>query len=266
MAGWISDQWEKTKAETQGLGSSVEKSLKGTRDTLANPADWQKGSLKKGRDELVGAMRKATTSGNSSNMDTGRGIFEPSVPTTGPGTTDYKTGERTPTLEEMRYTFEEGIAKTREQQSSQIEMLQKMAAGEGPSAAQDQLKLATDQNMRQALSMAASGRGNPALAMQAAGRDRAIMGQQAGAQSAALRAQEMQSGQQQLAGALEAQRQQDLGDQQRVLQYQQLEAQIEIEQDRLMQAKASADRDRQQQSEDRIWTMMSDMMQMFVSA
>lgn len=81
-------------------------------------------------------------------------------------------------------------------QNALIQQLQRSAAGEGPSAAQAQLKQATDQNMRQALAFAASGRGNPALARQAAARNIAAAGQQAASQSAALRAGEMQQAQQ----------------------------------------------------------------------
>ena len=77
---------------------------------------------------------------------------------------------------------------TRAQQSAQINTLQRAARGGGPSAAQDQLQLASQRNMRAALSMAASGRGNPALASQSAGNQRAIIGQQQASQSGALRA------------------------------------------------------------------------------
>lgn len=70
--------------------------------------------------------------------------------------------------------------------------------GEGPSAAQDQLKMGTDRNLRSALAMGRSGRGNPALAMQSANRDRTLASQQGARQAASLRAQEMESAQDQL--------------------------------------------------------------------
>jgi len=76
--------------------------------------------------------------------------------------------------------------------------LQASAAGEGPSQAQNQLQAATDQNLRNALAMARSGRGNPALAMQAANRQRGMLSQQAANQSGQLRAAEMAQAQNQL--------------------------------------------------------------------
>jgi len=125
-------------------------------------------------------------------------------------------------------------------QAQQIAALQAAARGEGPSAAQDQLQLATDQNMRQALAMAASGRGNPALAMQGAGRQRALMSQQHGAQSGALRAQEMQSAQGQLAQAIQQKRAQDQADLNRQLGYAQLEAQQKMAYDANISAQKQA--------------------------
>lgn len=96
-------------------------------------------------------------------------------------------------------------------QAAMINMLQRRAGGHGPSAAQSQLQQATDQNMRGALAMAASGRGNAALAGQAAGRQRAQMGQEAALQSASLRAQEQQQATGQLGQAISGAGQQELG-------------------------------------------------------
>lgn len=121
-------------------------------------------------------------------------------------------------------------AATRAQQSAQINTLQRAARGGGPSAARDQLQLASQRNMRAALSMAASGRGNPALASQSAGNQRAIIGQQHASQSGALRAQEMQSAQGQLAQAIQAQRQQDIG----------MEASVEVARERIASAEKIA--------------------------
>lgn len=94
-----------------------------------------------------------------------------------------------------------------------INQLQASSRGEGPSAAQAQLQQATDQNMRQALAMAASSRGNPALAMQAAGRQRALASQQGAAQSADLRAREIQNAQGMLGSAIQGRNQNVLSQQ-----------------------------------------------------
>lgn len=81
------------------------------------------------------------------------------------------------------------------QQQALIDQLLAQARGEGPSAAQNQLRAATDETMRQALAYAASSRGNPALAQQAAGRQMSQASQQAANQSAILRAGEQQAAQ-----------------------------------------------------------------------
>jgi hypothetical protein len=141
-------------------------------------------------------------------------------------TTDIVAAPTTPLVNEQLK------AKTRADQAAQIEILQAQARGEGPSAAQDQLQLATDQNMRASLAMAASSRGNPALAMQGADRQRAIIGQQQAAQSGALRAQEMQGAQAQLAQAIQSQRQQDIGG----------EASIDVARERIASAEAISGR------------------------
>ena len=98
----------------------------------------------------------------------------------------------------------------RESQLGLINALQAQAAGTGgPTAAQAQLQQATDQNLRSALAMAASSRGNPALASQAAGRQMSMANQQAAAQSAALRAGEQQAAQGLLGNVLSGARGQD---------------------------------------------------------
>jgi len=98
------------------------------------------------------------------------------------------------------------------QQADMVKMLQARAAGTGgPSAAEAQLQQATDRNMRGAMAMAASGRGNAALAGQAAGQQRAQMGQEAASQSASLRAQEQQQATSQLGQAIGGTQQQELG-------------------------------------------------------
>ncbi len=89
------------------------------------------------------------------------------------------------------------------QQNAYIQMLQQQAAGNGPSAAQGQLRAATDANVASAMGMAASQRGAGASG---AGYQAANMAsqsnQQAANQSAIIRAQEQQSAQQMLGGAL----------------------------------------------------------------
>lgn len=92
-----------------------------------------------------------------------------------------------------------------------INQLQDQIAGRGgPSAAQAQLRSASDDAMRQALAFAASSRGNPALAMQQADRSRAMASQNAANQSSILRAQESQAAQGLLANTLQGARGQDL--------------------------------------------------------
>ena len=101
-------------------------------------------------------------------------------------------------------------AGTRMAQADFVTALQNSAAGRGPSAAQAQLQMGTDANMRQALAMAASSRGNPALAGMQASRDRTLASQTQASQAAALRASEIQAAQGQLGGALQGMRGQDL--------------------------------------------------------
>ncbi len=100
----------------------------------------------------------------------------------------------------------------RAQQMNLAQQLGAGAAGHGPSAAQAQLKLATDRNMAQSLALALGARGgNQAGAMKQAQMQRAMIGQEAGAQSAALAAQEQQAAQQSLGQVLGAGRGADIG-------------------------------------------------------
>ena len=180
-----------------------------------------------------------TMYGTQGGMDTGgRSQVEPMKDQFG---NDWEYGKNTTGQKTADQVAQEKIAadlaaqeaqkaEVRKQQSEQIAILQAAARGEGPSAAQDQLQLATDQNMRSSLAMAASSRGNPALAMQSADRQRAIIGQQQGAQAGALRAQEMQSAQAQLAQAIQSQRQQDIG----------LESSVEVARERIASAEKIA--------------------------
>lgn len=124
-------------------------------------------------------------------------------------------------------------------QSEFAGMLRRRAEGTaGPSAAEGQLQLATDQNMRQALAMAASGRGNPALAGQAAGRQRALMGQQSAQQASSLRAQEQQAASTQLGSVLQGARQAEAAEAQRQFGFDQLASN---ERQAQMQADAARD-------------------------
>lgn len=100
----------------------------------------------------------------------------------------------------------------RAQQMNLAQLLGAGARGEGPSAAQSQLKLATDRNMSQALSLALAARGgNQAAALKQAQMQRALIGQEAGAQSAAIAAQEQQAAQQALGQVLATGRGADIG-------------------------------------------------------
>jgi hypothetical protein len=100
----------------------------------------------------------------------------------------------------------------RAQQMNLAQQLGASAAGQGPSAAQAQLKLATDRNMSQSLALALGARGgNQAGAMKQAQMQRALIGQEASGQSAALAAQEQQAAQQSLGQLLGSGRGADIG-------------------------------------------------------
>lgn len=96
-------------------------------------------------------------------------------------------------------------------QTGLVGILGNAAAGNGPSAAQGQLSLATSQNMSNALALARSGKGNQSAAMKQAQLQQASMGQDAAAQSAMLKANEQQAAQAQLGNVLAGARGQDLG-------------------------------------------------------
>lgn len=100
----------------------------------------------------------------------------------------------------------------RDQQMNLAQMLGASAAGQGPSAADAQLRQATDRNMSQALALALGARGgDQAAALKQAGMQRALIGQDAGLQSAQLRAQEQQAAQQALGAVLAQGRGADIG-------------------------------------------------------
>ncbi len=93
------------------------------------------------------------------------------------------------------------IDQVRGQQMDLYSRLKDQANGIGPSLAQAQLQQATDQNMQQALAMAASARGsNPAIQAQQAAFARAQASQQSANQAAQLRMQEQMAARQQMAG------------------------------------------------------------------
>lgn len=94
-----------------------------------------------------------------------------------------------------------------------INMLQAAARGEGPSVAQAQLRQATDANIANAYSMAAStrGGGSYALAQRTAQQQAAQANQAAAAKAAELRAQEIWAARSGLGDAWAQQRAQDMG-------------------------------------------------------
>lgn len=89
--------------------------------------------------------------------------------------------------------------KARDRQASLADQLALAARGEGPSAAQDELRQATERNVRAAMAQAQSSRGNPALASMIASRQATMANQQAAGQAGALRAREIQDAQRTLA-------------------------------------------------------------------
>lgn len=80
--------------------------------------------------------------------------------------------------------------------------LQNMAAGRGPSLAENQYKAAADQGMRQSAAIAASGRGNVGQAMRQSQKATGQITQGLAQGSATARLQEQMAAQQQLGGAL----------------------------------------------------------------
>lgn len=98
----------------------------------------------------------------------------------------------------------------RAQQGQLADMLMQQAQGQGPSIAQAQLQAASDQNMRQAMALGASGRGPGAMAqMKAIGDQRSQIGAQQSQDSAMLRLQEQLGARQMLGQHLGGMRGQD---------------------------------------------------------
>ena len=101
---------------------------------------------------------------------------------------------------------------TRGQQEDYITMMQKQAAGQGPSVAQGQLRQGLDQALQQQRGQMAMASGaNRSLAARTGSMNMAQMGQQMAGDSAMLRAQEMLAGRQQLGEGLLGIRGQDVG-------------------------------------------------------
>lgn len=104
--------------------------------------------------------------------------------------------------------------KSQQSRGRQMQFLNALGAqarGEGgPSQAQAALQGASDKNMRQALAMANSGRGNPALAQQAAQRQIGQAGQETANSVSQLRNQEMQQAQAMQGSMIQGLRGQDM--------------------------------------------------------
>lgn len=90
----------------------------------------------------------------------------------------------------------------RQNQSDLIKRLEAQSRGEGPSLATETLKAATDRNMAQQASIAASGRGNPALAAIQASNMSGRLGMQAGQDAAQARIAEQNMALSQLGSAI----------------------------------------------------------------
>ena len=102
-----------------------------------------------------------------------------------------------------------GQSDFRRAQSGLVSRLDAMSRGEGPSLATEQLRQATDRNMKQQASIANSGRGNAALAGITASNASAGLGAQAGSDAAMARIAEQQMAIQQLGSVSGQARQQD---------------------------------------------------------
>lgn len=111
-------------------------------------------------------------------------------------------GQHAPQMQAAQIGQVAGLPTDNRQMMSQLgQTLMASANGDGPSAAQAQMGLATDANMQNALALAASAPGhggNFSAAMKQAGTQRAAIQQQAALQGGQLRAQEMQAAQGQL--------------------------------------------------------------------
>lgn len=90
----------------------------------------------------------------------------------------------------------------RQNQQDLIGRLEALSKGQGPSLAAEQLRQATDRNMKQQASIAQGGRGNAALAGITAANNASAMGSQAASDSAVARIAEQQMALQQLGGAI----------------------------------------------------------------
>jgi len=102
-----------------------------------------------------------------------------------------------------------GLSDFRGNQQNLISRLEALSRGEGPSAAGEMLKQATDSNLAQQSSIAQSGRGNAALANIVAANNAQNFGQAAAGQAAAARTNEQLGAFNQLGGAVQQGRQGD---------------------------------------------------------
>ena len=88
-----------------------------------------------------------------------------------------------------------GYSDFRNNQANLISNLEAQASGRGPSLAGQQLKAATDRNIKQQAGIAQSGAGNPAAAAMMAGNNTAQLGAQSAQDAAAARIQEIYNAQ-----------------------------------------------------------------------
>lgn len=103
-------------------------------------------------------------------------------------------------------------AEFRNQQMALAQALQAQSMGQGPSLANQQLKMGTDRNLAQAMAMAGSMRGgNAAAGMRGLQNQTSMINQQAAQQAALTRMQEQMSAREQLGGVLNAGRVSDIG-------------------------------------------------------
>jgi hypothetical protein len=94
-------------------------------------------------------------------------------------------------------------AQFRNQQMALAQMLEAQSMGQGPSLANQQLKMGTDRNLAQAMAMAGSMRGgNTAAGLRNVQNQTSMINQQASQQAALQRMQEQMSAREQLAGVL----------------------------------------------------------------
>lgn len=122
------------------------------------------------------------------------------------GAFDPATARQTPQAGPAALAQTSGFRSNQEELISRLEALSK---GQGPSLAAEQLRQATDRNMKQQASIAQSGRGNAAFAGITASNASAGLGAQAASDSAVARIAEQQMALQQLGGAIGQGRGQD---------------------------------------------------------